>query len=344
MKAALLLVLALALVPAARGASATKTIGVRGKVVSIAADGSRVAIHAGSGIVRVGCDYGSVWAPATGKVVRFTDIPCSSKSKWDLTYDGLTLGGSRAVWTDYDFGNHAYCAGPYSATLLKPKPVDLGKCPDEPDNEDLYWEYKADGDLMVARSWTLCEANCEPDYSRTYDDGVAIWLIDADGAEKLPGSLKDDTKLLDVDAGRYLLRDPSGQLQAWKLGRGKVPGVMGSAEVNLLTVNTNSAWLDGPSRISVAAGTKLTTYDAVGTVVETCTMKAGAKVQDVENGYAVYFAGTEVHLLTIATNADRVVARVKGLVQADLEPGGLFYAYNVPGGGAKPGRVAFVPR
>ena len=105
-----------------------------------------------------------------------------------------------------------------------------------------------------------------------------------------------------------------------------------------------TAWLDGPGHVSVSAGTKLTTYDlATGKVTGTCTLAAGAKVQDVENGYAVYFAATEVHLLTIATNADRVVARVKGLVQADLEPGGLFYAYNVPAGGAKPGRVAFVP-
>jgi hypothetical protein len=30
-------------------------------------------------------------------------------------------------------------------------------------------------------------------------------------------------------------------------------------------------------------------------------------------------------------------------VQADLEPGGVFYAYNVPGGGSKPGPVTFVP-
>jgi hypothetical protein len=51
----------------------------------------------------------------------------------------------------------------------------------------------------------------------------------------------------------------------------------------------------------------------------------------------------EVHLLTIATNRNRVVARQKGLVQADLEPAGLYYAYNVPGGGTKPGRVTFVP-
>jgi hypothetical protein len=50
-----------------------------------------------------------------------------------------------------------------------------------------------------------------------------------------------------------------------------------------------------------------------------------------------------VHLLTLATRADRVVARQRGLVQADLEPGGLFYAYNVPHGGPKPGRVTFLP-
>ena len=50
-----------------------------------------------------------------------------------------------------------------------------------------------------------------------------------------------------------------------------------------------------------------------------------------------------MHLLTLATSRDRVVARQKGLIQADLEPQGLFYAYNVPGGGSKPGRVTFVP-
>lgn len=65
-------------------------------------------------------------------------------------------------------------------------------------------------------------------------------------------------------------------------------------------------------------------------------------MQDVENGLAVYIAGNQVHLLTIATNADRAVADKKGLVQADLEPGILFYAWNEPHGGSKPGRVAWL--
>ena len=72
-------------------------------------------------------------------------------------------------------------------------------------------------------------------------------------------------------------------------------------------------------------------------------LKKGARLEDVENGLAVYLTPGEVHLLTIATNRDRIVARQKGLVQADLEPAGLYYAYNVPGGGTKPGRVTFVP-
>ena len=46
MRRTLLLALALALVPAATGATGAKTVGTRGNVISISADGGRVAIHA----------------------------------------------------------------------------------------------------------------------------------------------------------------------------------------------------------------------------------------------------------------------------------------------------------
>lgn len=329
-----LLVAALALVAvsgAGGGGSATKTIGTRGAVVSISADGGTVAIHAAV-TGDPDCDSGSAWAPATGKVVRFQDTPCGKHAS-QKQYDSLTLGGSRAVWADYDYGNHAYCNGPSVATLAKPKPVGSGVCPDEPDNSDMYWEFAGDGTLLVARSYFLCEASCPPDYDRTYDDKVTIWRVGT-GLTKLLAA-KDDTKLLDVDAGRILLRDPSKKLLVLDAG-GK--------QVAALAVDAKSAWLNGPSQVSVPSGTILRTYDvATGKLAETCTMKKGAHLQDVENGTAVYLAAGEVHLLTIATNRDRVVARQKGLIQADLEPQGLFYAYNVPGGGSKPGRVTFVP-
>jgi hypothetical protein len=38
------------------------------------------------------------------------------------------------------------------------------------------------------------------------------------------------------------------------------------------------------------------------------------------------------------------VAKVSGLVQADLEPAGLYYAWDDPKGGDKSGRLTFVPR
>ena len=276
-----LLVAALALVAvsgAGGGGSATKTIGTRGAVVSISADGGTVAIHAAVA-GDPDCDSGSAWTPATGKVVRFQDTPCGKHAS-QKQYDSLTLGGSRAVWTDYDYGNHAYCNGPYVATLAKPKPVGSGVCPDEPDNSDMYWEFAGDGTLLVARSYFLCEASCPPDYDRTYDDEVTIWRVGT-GLTKLLAA-KDDTKLLDVDAGRILLRDPSKKLLVLDAGGKQVAALA----------------VDAKSRVHVrpVAGVRAVGDDPAdrvrrrhGQAAETCTMKSEApSCMDVENGSAVY--------------------------------------------------------
>lgn len=328
-----LVALALVAVPGAAGAGGSKTIGTRGEVLRISADGGNVAIEVATKTTRP-CDSGSVWTPATGKVVRFQDEGCG-KNAADRHFIDLTLAGSRAAWTDYDYGNHAYCIGPVYATLASPKGVSSGVCPDEPDNEDMYVEYAGDGPLLVARSYVDCDYSCGPDYTGVYQDQVTLYTVGAAGVKKLAAE-KRNTRLLDVDAGRILLRDAAGKQLVVLDGTGR--------QVAALPVDAKAAWLAGAAQVSVPTGTTLHTYDvATGALAETCTLKAGAKLQDVEGGLAVYFTAGEVHLLTIATNADRVVARQKGLVQADLEPAGLFYAYNVPGGGSKPGRVTFVP-
>jgi hypothetical protein len=341
---ALFLAAALVLVPAAGGATETfsatgsilspgqsSTIGTRGAVASISADGGRVAIHAQLGD-DPRCDFGAVWQPARKTVLRLGRDTCPQTA--DAEFDELTLAGNVAAWTNYDFGNHAYCSGPYAANLATRSAIRTGACPGEPDNADMYWEFKGSGSLLVARSYTRCEENCGPDFSGSYDADVVIWSVGPAGLRKLVAA-KRDTELLDVDAGRIVLRDPAKKL----LVLNRVGNQVGS-----LAADAQAAWLSGAENVSIPRGTTLHTYDlATGKVVETCTLKRGAKVQDVENGLAVYFVGNEVHPLTIATNADRVVARRRGLVAADLEPGGLFYAYNIPGGGAKPGRVTFLP-
>src|SRR5205807_1186052 len=75
----------------------------------------------------------------------------------------------------------------------------------------------------------------------------------------------------------------------------------------------------------------------------TISHSASPFLADVESGIAVYRAGDALHLLRLSDGRDRIFRQVKGLTDAQLEPGGLFYAYNVPAGGAKPGRVTFVP-
>jgi len=87
----------------------------------------------------------------------------------------------------------------------------------------MYWEFAADGTLLVARSYFLCDASCPPDYDRTYDDEVTIWRVGTALTKLLAG--KDDTKLLDVDAGRILLRDPSKKLLVLNADRKQVGAV-----------------------------------------------------------------------------------------------------------------------
>ena len=162
------------------------------------------------------CDSGSVWTPASGKVVRFVDENCS-KNGADRHFMALTLAGSRAAWTDYDYGNHAYCIGPVTATLAAPRASNSGVCPDEPDNEDMYVEYKGDGSLLVGRSWLQCDSSCGPDYTGSYQDDVVLYTISSK-VKKLADE-KRNTDLLDVDAGRILLRVEEDALRPRRLGQ-----------------------------------------------------------------------------------------------------------------------------
>lgn len=322
---------ALLAAPAASPTRSTtgKTIGLRGSAQSIAADGSRVAIRAWA----KDCASGAVWEPATNKVVRFTAAHGCAP---DIEFDSLTLAGSRVAWVDFDTGNHAYCQGPFTATLSSPKATNLGECPFEPDNQDLYWDFDGDGSLLVARSYTLCEADCAPDYSRIYDASPVLYRVSA-SATKLAG-LKDDTKLLDVSGSRILLLERPGTLVLYSAA-----GKRGLA----IAAGAGTGGLGGDDVVGVKERTKLTVYDGkTGTAKATRTLVGNAKFRDAEGGLVAYVSstvfGTAVRVLRLADGRDRVVAKLKGFVDLDLEPTGLFYAWNAAKGD-KPGRVTFMP-
>jgi hypothetical protein len=310
------------------GRATGKTIGTRGSAQSIAADGSRVAIRAFRN-----CGSGAVWEPATNKVVRFTG---ASGCDPDIEFDSLTLAGSRVAWVDFDTGNHAYCQGPFTATVSSPKAKNLGTCPDEPDNQDLYWDFDGDGSLLVARSYTLCEADCAPDYSRIYEDSPTLYRVGA-SAKKL-ANLKDDTKLLDVSGSRILLLERPGTLAVYSAA-----GRRGLA----IKAGAGTGGFSGGDVVGVKERTKLTVYDGKsGSAKATRTLLGNAKFRDADGGLVAYVSstvfGTSLHLLRLADGRDRVVAKLKGFVDLDLEPSGLFYAWN-EAKGDKPGRVSFLP-
>jgi hypothetical protein len=300
------------------------TIGTRGSAQSISADGARVAIRAWRN-----CASGAVWEPATNKVVRFTGARgCDS----DIEFDALTLASSRVAWVDFDTGNHAYCVGVFTATLAAPKAKNLRVCDGE---QDLYWDFDGDGSLLVARSYTLCEANCDPDYSRFYDASPTLYRVGA-SARKL-ADLKDDTKLLDVSGSRILLLERPGALVVYSAA-----GERGLA----IAADAGTGGFSGGDVVGVK-GTKLTLYDGkTGTAKRTRTLVARAKFPDVDSGLVAYVSstvfGTSLRVLRISDGRDRVIAKLKGFVDLDLEPSGLYYAYNL-GAGENPGRVTFVP-
>ena len=67
-------------------------------------------------------------------------------------------------------------------------------------------------------------------------------------------------------------------------------------------------------------------------------------LHDAQSGLAVYLRGRAVHVVRLADSKDvaYVVPAGSQLVDAQLEPTGLSYAYNLTRGRA-PGRVVFVP-
>ena len=50
-----------------------------------------------------------------------------------------TFGGGHSAFVNYQFWNHAYCDGPYVASLARPKPVSRHRCSEK--DADTYWQF-----------------------------------------------------------------------------------------------------------------------------------------------------------------------------------------------------------
>jgi hypothetical protein len=315
----------------ATAAGPPQTIATAGRVVAISADGGRVATKVATTSGGRSCNEVSVWQPVGNHLTQIGTSACKAPGDTNQSFDALTLAGGRLAWVDYSYGNHAYCTGMFTATLARPKPVDLGIC--DGTRADTYYDVAGSGALLVTREFRQCQDSCAPSYNGTYQDFISLYHVT--GKLNKIGPLKRDTHLLDVDAGRLLLANGK-TLEVVTPNQGKNAVFVTSPTV------FNRALLSGNDVLRVT-GTNLTAYDATsGQQTVTRSLPAGSKVADFAQGIVVYTNRQSVRLLRVADGRDRVLATVPGLTDAKLDSSGLFYAYNVPKGGSKPGRIAFV--
>jgi len=200
--------------------------------------------------------------------------------------------------------------------------------------QDIYYDFAGNGPLLVTRKYTQCDLTCAPDYNGTYQDNITLYQVT--GKLVRIGPLKRDTHLRDVDTGRLLLTR-GNTLEIVTPGQGK------SALFIKLPGKFDAAFLSGNDALVVSGRTVVAYVATTGKPGLKRQLPAGSKITGFEQGIVLYTKHGNIHVLRLADGRDRALTTVSGFVGAKLDPFGLFYAYNVPKGGSKPGRVAFVP-
>jgi hypothetical protein len=343
--------LAASAVPAG-AAPAPATVKTGGNITAIAADGARVAVAISA--TSTTCDRVAIWQPKAHKVTRFnasTNCPHGERVLGEGIVE-VALAGSKAAWVEELLGNHQYLT-------LKARTIGQAKAKVLADAEnfngaegdvdgDYVGNVLGDGSLLAYNTWTICTAypvgfevdgpKCqEPapgDQPVEVVKNPALWRA---GNAKPRATGPTAYELGAVDAGRVVTRqgntltvfDSNGKLiTTVALGPGDVSGIA----------------LSGQDLVVLQAG-KLDVYSA-STGALTGTVDASsythARLTDVDHGVAVVVADEGVFPVRLDGSGPNVslVAPATAVVDAQIESGGVWVAYNL-GGGKYPGRVAF---
>jgi hypothetical protein len=350
----LLAVLALVflLIPTGSGAkSAAPLIGTRGSILSIAADGSRVAI-ATTGINQ-SCDRIVVWSPPGPAFATFkTGVHCGGEPSGGENLGQVALADTRVAWIEMSAGNNQYL-NLETATLQNHKTreaayaVNGNGAGGNPDGQYLGNLY-GDGSLLAYNTWDVCAIlppgavddladPCTGKLPRvTREEHVSskeqIWGLVSGKRSKLHAG-SDGFRIVAVDGGRIAAQRDSGAvtifsgsgaaLKTIAVPRGKFRGTA----------------MQGKQLVTLRNG-KLEVYDpGSGTFVKTIRVSGRSPVlRDVHGGIAVYVSGADVHSVRLSDGKDVAIHVPGSRPDAQIEGPGLFYSYNV----AAKGRVVFV--
>ena len=146
-----------------------------------------------------------------------------------------------------------------------------------------------------------------------------VWRFDARTKTKLH-TYRSRAVLVAVDRGRLLVDRP---------GTLDVLSRSGTLVKTMRRAHDGGALLHG-GRVASLAGRLLTVSSVGGKPLVTRTVAAGAHLEDLDGGLAVYSVETRLHLLRLGDGKD-VALRLRGqfgYAHARLSGGALFYAYN----------------
>ncbi|HEX6700142.1 MAG TPA: hypothetical protein VF101_05370 [Gaiellaceae bacterium] len=279
-----------------------------------------------------------------------------------------TVASREVAWVDASGGNFTSTTV-LTETIGKPRSVaELASRARASDGGlgDSVGNVFGDGSLLVFSLWSWCLTEPENGDYAACPKGIPIctptlyreqlWRI-AGGRKRLLMETPNQLEVLGVAAGRILVRRADGSLELRSEGGALLrsfrfePGEVRSAVVDdseLVVLDRNRTW-----RVyDVRSGRLERVLPIVaGTLSAIRPVRADqiplARVLDAERGLVAYAIGRVVHVLRLSDGREAtfrvraVVTPYRPPVLVQLEPSGLFYAYNVS---LRPyGRVRFVP-
>ena len=328
-----------------------RVVSVPGDVTSISADGMRVA--AAVKMAR-GCDRAVVWLPALEILQTFTSrVACAGAAFHEMPE--IAVGGERVEWLAVTGGNLQDMALE-TAVLGKARVSRVAFAENRAGAEggvdgDWIGNLFGDGSVLVFGTWREC-ALTRPAASPPCPAGMLVgdvvfsqpklWRL---GTRKsLVRAGTNAYAVVGVDAGRIAVQDRVEGSVALVMPGGTV------ARTVRVPAGDFSGFAFQGRQLVVLRNGSLEVYDVVSggdKPEKTIPVPAGKLkpvLRDVQSDLAVYVRGTQVHVVRIADGHEvRIGTAGTGRVDAQIEPAGLFYSYNLQGPVAG-GRVAFLPR
>jgi hypothetical protein len=296
------------------------------------------------------CDRVLVWTPSAGQVSSYraqTFCPGSGGRERERVAE-VGLAGTRVAWVEAYQGKLLDLVL-VRATLGSRVTVEVARAEsyggaDGIFDGDYLGNLHGDGSLLAYNAWSICTAvppgfvwdgpRCEAPGQGTEPTPVvenARLLVLGREAPLLEGPAF--VRAVSVDAGRVAMRQDAGVA---------VLGADGSVLATIpLPPDGLGAALSG-GQLAVERPGAIEVYDLEsGLLTETLAVPGGARLTDLEGGFAVYVADGTVHVVRVATGQDVAFSPPRErVVDAELEREGLSYAHNPARG--KGGRVVFV--